>query len=331
MAKFEEQFFGLLVDKSQFYIKNYYSESIGVNKWIAILEKDNYVYAVVISEMSYEHINYWEATSYMKEKYNKNIIINVVVPVQDDDYKTDSNEINNILVYSLSNKSVIYSGDSCKSLIPILNFMERITESKGKEKSSKIVTYILIFINVLIFIITAFLSQNLYNIDVYTLVLMGAKFNEFINRGQLWRFITAAFLHGGLTHVTFNMYALNIIGGEVEYSYGKIKYMAIYICSAISGSIFSYIFNRDSVSVGASGAVFGLFGAMLVYGFNNRKNIGKAYMMNILKVIGVNILIGVTISTIDNSAHIGGLLTGAIVAIISSLTIGGNRNEPKKR
>ena len=145
---------------------------------------------------------------------------------------------------------------------------------------------------------------------------MGAKVNSLINTGQAWRLLTCAFLHGGLMHIAFNMYALKVIGSEVEYAYGKKKYLFIYLFSVLGGSLFSYLFNANGISVGASGAIFGLFGAMLIFGFKNRKNIGKEYMMSIFKVVLINILIGVTISNIDNFAHIGGLIFGGVLAAI---------------
>lgn len=331
MVKFEEKFLSLLVSKWQFYIKSYYSEFANENRWIAILEKENYVYGVIVTKEHNENINYTEAMNYLKEEFNKLVIVNVVVAIERSDYNIDNIGINNVLVYSLSDESVIYSDDVCKSLIPIFDYMNKVKKTKENKFKGNIVTYGLISINIVVFIISMIISQSIYDINVYTLLILGAKFNKLINDGQVWRLITSTFLHGGLLHIAFNMYALKIIGSEVEYAYGRIKYIIIYIISALGGSIFSYLFNRDSISVGASGAVFGLFGAMLIFGFTNRKKIGKVYMMNILKVIGVNILIGVTISTIDNAAHLGGLLAGAIVAIICSLTIGGNENELKEK
>ena len=112
------------------------------------------------------------------------------------------------------------------------------------------------------------------------------------------------------------MYSLKIIGEEVEYVYGKVKYIAIYLISALGGSVFSYLFNADSISVGASGAIFGLLGAMIVFGISHKDKIGKAYIINLFKVVLINIFIGVTISNIDNSAHIGGLLFGIISAFL---------------
>ena len=193
--------------------------------------------------------------------------------------------------------------------------MEKKSKEKLKYKES-IITYILICINILIFIVTAFISKNIQNIDSYTLVQLGAKVNVLINNGQPWRLITCAFLHGGLAHIAFNMYALKIIGSEVEYVYGKVKYIVIYLISALGGSIFSYLFNSDSISVGASGAIFGLLGAMIIFGIKHKNKVGKEYIINLLKVLLINIFIGVTLSNIDNGAHIGGLIFGGISALM---------------
>ncbi|WP_157453669.1 rhomboid family intramembrane serine protease [Clostridium sartagoforme] len=153
-------------------------------------------------------------------------------------------------------------------------------------------------------------SRNLIDINIYTLIQMGAKVNILINRGEIYRLITSTFLHGGIMHILFNMSALNIIGKEVEYIYGSKKYILIYILSALSGSLFSYLFNPNSVSVGASGAIFGLLGAMLVFGLKEKNKIGKQYVKNILETLAINVIIGITISNIDNYAHLGGLIMG---------------------
>nr|WP_243190592.1 rhomboid family intramembrane serine protease [Clostridium gallinarum] len=145
---------------------------------------------------------------------------------------------------------------------------------------------------------------------------MGAKFNQLINYGQFYRLITAAFLHGSLIHIFFNMSALNIIGKEVETVYGGRKMIIIYLLSAIGGNIFSYIFNSRGISVGASGAIFGLLGAMLVFGIKERHNIGKRYVKNIIQTIGLNVIIGVAIPNIDNFAHLGGLTIGALISTV---------------
>lgn len=313
MDKFEKNLFNTLVSKAGFYIRNFYSESLKKEQWIAILENESMLYSIIIAENSYNVSLYDETYKYLKSLYNKNIVINEIVTIEG---SYDYYEHDNMLIYSLRDKKVVYSSNSCKLLIPIINEMDITKKTNNKRDKYMMLTNILIAINLLVFLISAWISKNIFNIDIYTLIIMGAKVNSLIDKGQVWRLITCAFLHGGLIHIFFNMYALKILGPEIEYVYGKIKYLVIYLLSAIAASIFSYIFGPQSVSVGASGAIFGLFGAMLIFGIKHRKQMGKAYMMNILQVIFVNVIIGISSSNIDNAAHFGGLIVGALIALL---------------
>ena len=313
MDKFEKKLFNTLVSKAGFYIRSFYSESLKKEQWIAILENESMIYSIIIAENSYNVSLYDETYKYLKSLYNKNIVINEIVTIEG---SYDYYEHDNMLIYSLRDKKVVYSSNSCKLLIPIINEMDITKKTNNKRDKYMMLTNILIAINLLVFLISAWISKNIFNIDIYTLIIMGAKVNSLIDKGQVWRLITCAFLHGGLIHIFFNMYALKILGPEIEYVYGKIKYLVIYLLSAIAASIFSYIFGPQSVSVGASGAIFGLFGAMLIFGIKHRKQMGKAYMMNILQVIFVNVIIGISSSNIDNAAHFGGLIVGALIALL---------------
>lgn len=315
MNKLEKTLFEDLTKQAGFYIKDYYSEYLKNNKWIAIMENKDFIYAVVVSNSYKSDFIYYEAMSFLEKMYSKRIALNIVIYATDK-YESLINQNYNKVIYSEKEKQVVYSDSSCKPLVSILNYsMEKKSKEKLKYKES-IITYILICINILIFIVTAFISKNIQNIDSYTLVQLGAKVNVLINNGQPWRLITCAFLHGGLAHIAFNMYALKIIGSEVEYVYGKVKYIVIYLISALGGSIFSYLFNSDSISVGASGAIFGLLGAMIIFGIKHKNKVGKEYIINLLKVLLINIFIGVTLSNIDNGAHIGGLIFGGISALM---------------
>lgn len=313
MDKLEKKLFNTLVSKAGFYIRSFYSESLKKEQWIAILENESMLYSIIIAENSYNVSLYDETYKYLKSLYNKNIVINEIVTIEG---SYDYYEHDNMLIYSLRDKKVVYSSNSCKLLIPIINEMDITKKTNNKRDKYMMLTNILIAINLLVFLISAWISKNIFNIDIYTLIIMGAKVNSLIDKGQVWRLITCAFLHGGLIHIFFNMYALKILGPEIEYVYGKIKYLVIYLLSAIAASIFSYIFGPQSVSVGASGAIFGLFGAMLIFGIKHRKQMGKAYMMNILQVIFVNVIIGISSSNIDNAAHFGGLIVGALIALL---------------
>lgn len=313
MDKFEKKLFNTLVSKAGFYIRSFYSESLKKEQWIAILENESMLYSIIIAENSYNVSLYDETYKYLKSLYNKNIVINEIVTIEG---SYDYYEHDNMLIYSLRDKKVVYSSNSCKLLIPIINEMDITKKTNNKRDKYMMLTNILIAVNLLVFLISAWISKNIFDIDIYTLIIMGAKVNSLIDKGQVWRLITCAFLHGGLIHIFFNMYALKILGPEIEYVYGKIKYLVIYLLSAIAASIFSYIFGPQSVSVGASGAIFGLFGAMLIFGIKHRKQMGKAYMMNILQVIFVNVIIGISSSNIDNAAHFGGLIVGALIALL---------------
>ena len=313
MDKFEKKLFNTLVSKAGFYIRSFYSESLKKEQWIAILENESMLYSIVIAENSYNVSLYDETYKYLKSLCNKNIVINEIVTIEG---SYDYYEHDNMLIYSLRDKKVVYSSNSCKLLIPIINEIDTKKKRNNKRDKYMMLTNILIAVNLLVFLISAWISKNIFDIDIYTLIIMGAKVNSLIDKGQVWRLITCAFLHGGLIHIFFNMYALKILGPEIEYVYGKIKYLVIYLLSAIAASIFSYIFGPQSVSVGASGAIFGLFGAMLIFGIKHRKQMGKAYMMNILQVIFVNVIIGISSSNIDNAAHFGGLIVGALIALL---------------
>ena len=313
MDKFEKKLFNTLVSKAGFYIRSFYSESLKKEQWIAILENESMLYSIIIAENSYNVSLYDETYKYLKSLCNKNFVINEIVTIEG---SYDYYEHDNMLIYSLRDKKVVYSSNSCKLLIPIINEMDITKKTNNKRDKYMMLTNILIAINLLVFLISAWISKNIFDIDIYTLIIMGAKVNSLIDKGQVWRLITCAFLHGGLIHIFFNMYALKILGPEIEYVYGKIKYLVIYLLSAIAASIFSYIFGPQSVSVGASGAIFGLFGAMLIFGIKHRKQMGKAYMMNILQVIFVNVIIGISSSNIDNEAHFGGLIVGALIALL---------------
>ena len=313
MDKFEKKLFNTLVSKAGFYIRSFYSESLKKEQWIAILENESMLYSIIIVENSYNVSLYDETYKYLKSLYNKNIVINEIVTIEG---SYDYYEHDNMLIYSLRDKKVVYSSSSCKLLIPIINEIDTKKKRNNKRDKYMMLTNILIAVNLLVFLISAWISKNIFDIDIYTLIIMGAKVNSLIDKGQVWRLITCAFLHGGLIHIFFNMYALKILGPEIEYVYGKVKYLVIYLLSAIAASIFSYIFGPQSVSVGASGAIFGLFGAMLIFGIKHRKQMGKAYMMNILQVIFVNVIIGISSSNIDNAAHFGGLIVGALIALL---------------
>lgn len=185
---------------------------------------------------------------------------------------------------------------------------------KNEDKKS-IITIALISVNVIMYIITAIFSGDIIDSDIRALIFLGAKVNELISSGEYYRLITAMFLHGGVMHLLLNMYALNALGPFVEKVYGSAKYVIIYFVAGIVSSIFSYMFS-EGISIGASGAIFGLFGAVLIFSLKMKDRVGKGMLKNIVSVIGINIFIGISIPNIDNLAHLGGLVGGILISLM---------------
>jgi rhomboid protease GluP len=185
------------------------------------------------------------------------------------------------------------------------------------------VTYALLGANVGVFFLMTVVFGG--SEDRATLIAFGAKTNWLLQSGEWFRLITPIFIHAGLLHLLLNSYALWVVGTQVEKLYGSARFLLIYILSGVggvAGSYFGQIFMQkpDVPSVGASGAIFGLFGVLAVFGFRYRSEmppaIRRAMTAGVLPVIAVNLFIGFSVPFIDNSAHIGGLLTGAALALI---------------
>jgi rhomboid protease GluP len=178
------------------------------------------------------------------------------------------------------------------------------------------ITYTLIGVNVFIYLITSVLSQNFVDMDMETLVNMGALFGPYtVIEGEWWRLGTAMFLHGGMTHLLMNMFSLYLIGRGLEQYFNTQSYLSIYFFSGILGGLASLYVHPQSVGVGASGAIFGVFGALAGFFLAHRGQIQehtKAFMKDFAIIIAINIVIGLSIPSIDMTAHIGGLLVGIV-------------------
>ena len=175
-------------------------------------------------------------------------------------------------------------------------------------------TYALIAINVIVFILMYILGNG--SEDTMTLLKFGALNKILVLAGDYYRLVTSAFLHIGFWHLVCNMYALYILGRDIESYFGTLKYLFIYLMSAIVGNLISLLFLGDYVtSAGASGAVFGLMGALLYFGYNYRVTLNNAITKQILPVIILNLAIGFAASGINNFAHIGGLIGGAMASM----------------
>jgi rhomboid protease GluP len=150
-------------------------------------------------------------------------------------------------------------------------------------------------------------------------VCYGLKVNELILDGQWWRLLTPVFLHANLIHIGFNMYALYVLGPELERHFGHWQFLALYLLSGFAGVVLSFLLTA-SPSLGASTAVFGLLGAQAAFVYLNQKLFGKRaqiMLRNIIQIAVINLLIGLT-PGIDNWGHIGGLLGGGLFALIAA-------------
>lgn len=151
------------------------------------------------------------------------------------------------------------------------------------------------------------LQEKLFLVNRLTL---SDELSHGVGTGEWYRIFTVALVHGGLTHLAFNMWALFVLGNPIEYAFGKVRYLTIFFVSLVAGSLASLALSApNQVSVGASGAIFGLFGAFAVAG----KRIG-ANVRSILVLIGINFALDFILPNIDWHAHLGGLIGGAITA-----------------
>jgi len=130
--------------------------------------------------------------------------------------------------------------------------------------------------------------------------------------GDYWTLMSSAFMHGSFLHIAFNMYVLWVMGPTLERILGHSRFIALYLLAALGGAVASYVFSDfRSVSVGASGAIFGLMGAFVVAGRRLQYDITQ-----VLVLLGINLVFGFLQPGIDWRAHIGGLVVGALVAAI---------------
>jgi len=181
--------------------------------------------------------------------------------------------------------------------------------NKVFEPKLPIVTTILIALNVLIFLFGIFFGARDFLINAF------AVYGPFVREGDFYRLITGIFLHADILHLGFNMYSLYVIGSQIESFFGKTKFILIYLFSGLMGSLLSILLNGNVPSIGASGAIFGLLGSMLYFGYYYRVYLGNTLTSQIVPIILVNLLIGFTTSGIDNFGHIGGLIGGFLITM----------------
>lgn len=176
------------------------------------------------------------------------------------------------------------------------------------------VTPVLMYLNILVFIIMAIAGVNIFEPSTESLLSWGANFRPLTLDGQSWRLLTNCFLHIGILHLLMNMYALVYIGLLLEPYLGKVRFISAYLLSGITASIASLWWNDLTVSAGASGAIFGMYGVFLAMLTTDHieKAERKALLTSIAVFVAFNLLNGIR-GGIDNAAHIGGLIGGLII------------------
>ncbi len=216
-----------------------------------------------------------------------------------------------------------YSEEGFSLFLKITNDINK-KNRKNAEETDRIiepkkpfVTYILLGIIALVFVVGYFMNQNEL---VYYLGLQ----KDLVRMGEVYRLLTSAFVHVDIIHFLANAYSLYIVGSMAESYYGRKKFLLIYLLSAIAASLLS-IAMHDVFSIGASGALFGLLGSLLYFGYHYRVYFGNVLIGKIIPVIILNLGIGFMVPNIDNFAHIGGLIGGFLV----SKAVGVNSRDKK--
>ena len=173
-----------------------------------------------------------------------------------------------------------------------------------------LVTWALLAVNVIVWIAATRAGGSE---DRQVLLDFGAMFGPLIADGQYWRLFTAMFLHVGLLHLAFNGFGLAIFGSLVEGAYGHARFALVYLVSGLTGSVASYLVNSIAVGAGASGAIFGVLGALAAYFAAQRRVFGetaKRSMIGVLMLAAINLAFGFVMPGIDNMAHLGGFAAG---------------------
>ena len=266
-----------------------------------------------------------------KKTFSFNINVMSIFLDMGDNVTTNINEDPKLMCINAKDENDIKKNDIIKKIFPDLSNKMKYTENgaelfvkitsdinkHNKEDASRLervfkqkvpyVTYFLIAVNVIFFFVPIILGQYQYVINM--LCVHGPSIRD----GQLYRLFTGMILHGSIWHLFFNCYALYVIGPQIENFLGKVKYIIIYIFSGVMAAMFSMIFGGAVGSIGASGAIFGLMGALVYFGYYYRVYLGNIVKSQIIPLIVLNLVLGFMLPGVDNFAHIGGLIGGIMI------------------
>lgn len=179
-------------------------------------------------------------------------------------------------------------------------------------------TVLLIVLNILVFLVVEVTGTSQ---DVLHMLDCGAAYTPLIvENGEVYRLFTSMFLHFGISHLANNMLVLFVLGSRLERVAGRVRFLIIYLLGGLSGNIISMLFElrqqEYSVSAGASGAVFAAMGAMIYIVIRNRGWLEDLSMRQILIMAAFSLYFGFTSSGVDNAAHIGGMISGFVLAVV---------------
>ena len=186
-------------------------------------------------------------------------------------------------------------------------------------KKGRYTTAILLDLNIFVFALMVLSGAGFFAFRADDLLAWGANYRPALEGHGVLRLLTSMFLHGGLMHLLMNLYGLLIAGSLLEPALGSFRLAAAYLLSGLAGSVASVVVHPATVSVGASGAIFGLFGLLLVMmalGDGRVAALKRVFMTNVMVFVALNLVLGFLLPGIDNAAHIGGFLMGALLACL---------------
>lgn len=267
--------------------------------------------------MSYPPVDSWEEAMEPFQVRKKGTVTNIAL-------HTDASTYNQVANDRLSSDGIppfSALSDEVQMEQEIESIRTKVQQvSAGRQKQDKNTLFFgkpRMIYAILIAIVAMFLLLELNggSTNIQVLIDYGAKYNPLMIEGEWWRLFTSMFLHIGMLHLFFNGMALYFLGTAVEQLFGSIRFLVIYFLAGIFGSIVSFAFN-DSVSAGASGALFGCFGALLYFGLKQPNLFYRTLGRNIFFLLLFNLVLGFIVPGIDNGAHIGGLIGGFLTAVL---------------
>jgi rhomboid protease GluP len=208
---------------------------------------------------------------------------------------------------------------------------EEIDKAMNLSGSNLYVTYAIMAINIIVFILMAVNGAGIFEPNGYVHIKWGSNYTPLTLTGDWWRLVTNVFIHFGIIHIAMNMYCLYVVGIYLEPMLGKTRYIAAYLCTGVLASIVSLWWHKEGVnSAGASGAIFGLYGLFLALLTTKLipEKVRKAQLQSIGIFVVYNLVYGMK-GGVDNAAHIGGLISGFIAGYLYAISIKKERQEQK--